>query len=123
VCARQPQIPTPAEIKTSYSLRETALHPRPQGVLSFELGRLLALPCRLECLMVRLQPDGELPWGVLRGGARPTGGTRATRGSVESDANHGIARDIVSRPPIDAGMPMGTVRLLGLPIDDKGLEA
>jgi hypothetical protein len=66
VRARQPQIPTPAEIKTSYSLRETTLYPRPQGVLSFELGCLLALPCRLECLVVRLQSDGELPWGVFR---------------------------------------------------------
>jgi hypothetical protein len=28
----------------------------------------------------------------------------------------------MSRPPIDAGMALGTVRLLGVPIDDKGLQ-
>jgi hypothetical protein len=66
VRARQPQIPTPAEIKTSYSLREAALHPRSQGVLSFELGGLLAVASSLERLMVRLQADGELPWGIFR---------------------------------------------------------
>ena len=34
----------------------------------------------------------------------------------------GIARHIVSRPPVDTGMALGTACLLGLPIDDKGLE-
>jgi hypothetical protein len=66
VRARQPQIPTPAEVKASYPLRETALHPRPQGVLRFELGGLLAVASGLERLMVGLGPDGELPWGALR---------------------------------------------------------
>jgi hypothetical protein len=66
VRARQPQIPTPVEINTSYPWREGALHPRPQGVLSFELGGLLAVPSGLERLMVRLQSDGELPWGIFR---------------------------------------------------------
>jgi hypothetical protein len=28
----------------------------------------------------------------------------------------------MSRPPIDAGMALGTVRLLGVPIDDQGLQ-
>jgi hypothetical protein len=66
VRARQPQIPTPAEIKASDPVREAALHPRTQGVLSFELGGLLAVASGLERLMVRLQSDGELPWGVFR---------------------------------------------------------
>jgi hypothetical protein len=28
----------------------------------------------------------------------------------------------MSRPPMDAGLALGTARLLGLPIADKGLE-
>jgi hypothetical protein len=122
MCACQPQIPTLAEINTSDPWREAALHSRPQGVLRCDLGGLLAVAGGLECLMVRLQPDGELPWGVWRGGARPTGGARATRGSVKPDTNHGIARHIVSRSPVDTGMALGAARLLRLPSDDKGLQ-
>ena len=59
VCARQPQVPTPAEIEAPDPLREAALHHRPQGVLRCELGRLLAVASGLVRLMVRLQPDGE----------------------------------------------------------------
>jgi hypothetical protein len=66
VRARQPQIPTPTEIKTSDPLREATLRPCPQGILRFELGGLLPLARDLERLMVRLQADGELPWGVFR---------------------------------------------------------
>ena len=72
--------------------------------------------------MVDLRADRELAWGCLGGGARPAGGTRATGGPVKPDANDRIARDIVSRPPVDTGMALGTARLLGLPIDDKGLQ-
>jgi hypothetical protein len=110
--ACQPQIPTPAEFKTAYPLREAALHPRPQGVLRFELGALLAVASGLERLMVRSQSDGELPRGVLRGGARPTGRAGATGASVEPNANHRIARHIVARSPVDTGMPLGAARLL-----------
>ena len=69
-----------------------------------------------------LQPDGELPWGAFRRGARTAGGTRATGGPVKPDADDGITRDIMSRPPVDTGMALGTVRLLRLPIQDKGLQ-
>jgi hypothetical protein len=72
--------------------------------------------------MVSLQSDGELPWGIFRGGACPTHGTHATRGSVKPNTNHGIARHIVSRSPVDTGMALGAARPLRLPIDDKGLE-
>ena len=62
----QAKVPTPAEIKTAYPLREAALHPCPQSVLGFELGGLLAVASGLKRLMVRLQPDGELAGGILR---------------------------------------------------------
>jgi hypothetical protein len=122
VRACQPQVPTPAQIEASRALREATLDPCTQGVLGFELRGLLALPRGLDRLVVGLGPDGELAWGVFRRGTRSTGRTCATGGPVEPDANDRIPRDIVSRPPVDAGMPLGTVRLLGLPIDDKGLE-
>lgn len=60
--AHQAQIPTPAEIEASAPLRETAFHSRSQGILCGELRRLLALPRRLEGLVVGLQPDRELAW-------------------------------------------------------------
>jgi hypothetical protein len=122
VRACQAKIPTPAQIEASRALRETTLHSRPQGILCGELRRLLALPRGLECLVVGLQPDGELAWSAARRGARLAGGARTTRGHIEPDANNRVARDIMSRPPMDAGMALGTARLLGLPIEDKGLE-
>jgi hypothetical protein len=121
VRARKAKIPTPAEIKASDPFREATLHPCPQGVLGFELGGLLPLAGGLDGLVVSLRPDGELPWGVFRRGARTTGGTRATGGPVKPDANDRIARDIVSRPPVDTRLPLGTVGLLRLPIQHKGL--
>jgi hypothetical protein len=87
----QANIPTPAEVEAPEPLRQAALHPGSQRVLGFELRRLLALPCRLERLMVGLQPDGELARSRSGGGARLTGGTGATRGPVKPDANDGVA--------------------------------
>jgi len=72
--------------------------------------------------MVDLQPDRELPGSRVRRSARPAGGTRATGGPVKPDADDRIARHIVPRPPVDTGMSLGTVRLLGVPIQDKGLQ-
>jgi hypothetical protein len=82
----------------------------------------LALPRGLERLVVGLQPDGEWARSRVRRGARPAGGTRATGGPVEPDANDRIPRHVVPRPPVDAGMPLGTARLPRVPIDAKGLQ-
>jgi hypothetical protein len=120
--AREAKIPTLAKIKASYPLRETALNSHTQGILCGERRCLLALPRRLERLVVGLQPDGELAWGSSRRGTRLAGGARVTRGPVEPEADDRVARDIMSRPPIDARMALGTVRLLGVPIDDTGLQ-
>jgi hypothetical protein len=96
--------------------------PARKGILGVELSGLLPLAGSLDGLVVGLGPDGELPWGVFRRGARTTGGTRATGGPVKPAANDRIARDIVSRPPVDTRMPLGTVGLLRLPIHYKGLQ-
>lgn len=72
--------------------------------------------------MVGLQPDGELAWGASRRGTGQAGGACATCGPIEPDADDRVARDIMPRPPIDAGMALGATRLLGFPIDDKSLE-
>ena len=77
VRARQPQVPTPAEIKAPDALREAALHPCPQRILGFELRRLLALARGLERLMVGLRADRELAGGALA--RRCTPGGRDTR--------------------------------------------
>jgi hypothetical protein len=72
--------------------------------------------------MVGLRADRQLAGRPVCGGAVPAGGTRATNGPVKPDADDRIARDLVSRPPVDAGMSLGTVRLLGLPLEDNGLQ-
>ena len=89
--ACQPQVPTLTEVKAPGALREATLDPCPQSILDFEVYRLLPLACSLDGLMVRLRSDGELTWSAFRRGARLTGGTRATGGSVKPNANHGIA--------------------------------
>jgi hypothetical protein len=52
VRARQVDVPTPAQSKAPDPLREAALHTCPQGILGFEFLRLLALPRRLDGLVV-----------------------------------------------------------------------
>jgi hypothetical protein len=114
--------PTPAEIEAPDPLRQATLHSSPQRIRRCERRRLLALPCRLERLMVDLGADRQLAGSRVRQGADPAGGTHATGGPVNADANDRIPRHIVPRPPVDTGMALGTVRLLGLPIQHKGLE-
>jgi hypothetical protein len=89
--ACQPQVPTLTEVKAPGALREATLDPCPQSVLGFEVSRLLPLACGLDGLMVCSRSDGELAWSTFRRGARRTGGTRATGGSVKPDANYRIA--------------------------------
>jgi hypothetical protein len=66
VRARQPNGASPAQIKTPRAWRGATLHSGPQGILGFERGGLLPLASGLQRLMVRLQSDDELPWGVFR---------------------------------------------------------
>ena len=109
-------------MKAPDALREAALHPRPERILGFERGRLLTLARSLDRLVVHLRPDRALPWGVFRGGAYLAGRTGATGGPVKPDPKHRIAGDIVPGRPLDTRMPLGTVRRLRLPIQDKGLQ-
>src|ERR687887_217981 len=65
VGAHQAAVTTLAQIKAPDALREAALDTRPERILLFELGRLLALACGLHRLMVGSGPHGELPRGVF----------------------------------------------------------
>jgi hypothetical protein len=96
----EPNIAGPAQATAPDPLGVRAFDPGPPGVLGGERGGLLPLPRGVDGLMVGLQPDGELARRRSRGGARLTGGTGTTRGPVKPDANHGITRDIPSRPPV-----------------------
>jgi hypothetical protein len=78
-------------MKAPDTLREAALHPRPERILLFALGCLLALAGGLHRLMVGLRPDRELPWGIFRCGAHLAGRTGAARGLVKPDPKHRIA--------------------------------
>jgi len=98
------------------------LDPRPQRVLRFALGYCLALPRGLDRLVGGVQRARELAGSRARRGTRPSGGIHATGGPVATDADDRIARHIAARPPVDAGLPLRTVRLLGVLIYHKGLQ-
>ena len=108
VGAHQAAVTTLAQIKPLDALREAALDARPERILLFELGCLLALAGRLHRLMVGLGPHGELAWRIFGGGAYGTGGTDATGGPVTADPKHRIAGDIVTWSPFDTGMPLSS---------------
>jgi hypothetical protein len=91
VRAREAQIATPAQIKTSHPLREATLNPGTQGILRGERGRLLALPRRLQRLVVGLQRDGKLAGGSSRRGTGRARGARPTRGPIEPEADDWVA--------------------------------
>jgi hypothetical protein len=91
VRARSAKVSTPAEVKAPDPLREATLHPCPQRILGFELRGPLALPRRLERLMVDWWADRELAGGCLGGSALPAGGTRTTGRPVKPDADDRVA--------------------------------
>src|SRR5215475_16071325 len=101
VRAHQAAVATLAHIKAPNALREAALDARPERILFFELGCLLALAGGLHRLMVRLGTDGELAWRIFGGGTHLTGGTGVTGGLVKPDPKHWIAGDIVTWGPFD----------------------
>jgi hypothetical protein len=89
VCARHAKIPYPAEIETPAPLRQATPHARPQRILRRERRRLLALPRRLNRLMVGLRANRQRAGSPVCGGARTTGGTGTTRGPVTPEADDG----------------------------------
>ena len=89
--AREAKVSTAAEINAPDPLRQATLHPCPQRILGFERRGPLALPRRLERLMVDLWADRELAGGCLGGRALPAGGTRTTGSPVKPDANDRVA--------------------------------
>jgi hypothetical protein len=122
VRARQTAVATLAHIKAPDALRKAALDTRPECIFLFELGRLLALAGGLHRFVVGLGADRELAWRILGGGTDGTTGTGATGGRVKPDPKYRIAGDIVAWSPFDTRMPLGTAGLLGLPIQDEGLQ-
>src|SRR5215831_8926393 len=91
VRTHQAAVATLAQIKASDALREATLDARPERILLFELGRLLALAGDLHRLMVGLGADGELAWRIFGCGTDVTGGTGATGSPVKTDPKHRIA--------------------------------
>jgi hypothetical protein len=71
--------------------------------------------------MVGLGPHGELPRGVFRRRTHLPGWAGPTGGLVKADPKHWIPGDIVAWGPFDTCMPLGTVGLVGVPIQHKGL--
>jgi hypothetical protein len=87
VRARSATGSTPAAINAPDPLRQAPLHPCPQRLRGCERRCRLALPRRLERLMVDWWADRELAGGCLGGRALPAGGTRATGRPVKPEAH------------------------------------
>src|SRR6266508_3162304 len=119
---REPEVVGSAQATASDAVRVRALDPGPSGILGCELGGLLPLPRGLDRLVVGLRPDGELARRVFGPGAGLADRARATGRRVKADAHDGIVRDIPAWGQFDAGMPLGTARLLSIPIQDEGLQ-
>src|SRR5919197_5538951 len=94
VRARQAAVATLAHSKASDAWREAALNTRPERILLFELGCLLALAGGLHRLMVGLGADGELAWRIFGGGTDVPGGTGTTGGLVKTAPKPRSAGDI-----------------------------
>jgi hypothetical protein len=117
-----PAVPSPAQTTASNTLRVRAFNPSPPGVFSGELGGLLPLPRSLDRLVEGSRPDGELARRIFGLGARLADRTGAAGRGMETDAHHGIARDIPAWSPSDAGLSLGTAGVLRLPIDHEGTQ-
>jgi hypothetical protein len=100
--ARDAQIATLAQIAASYAWREATFNARSQGILCGALRRRLALPRRLERLVVGLPPDGELARCSFGWGARLANRAGATGRAV--GAMHLIAHPL--------GVPLTTIARL-----------
>src|SRR6266446_4652645 len=106
VRTRQAAVATLAHSKAPDALREAALDARPEVILLFELGGLLAVAGGLHRLMVSLGADGELAWRIFGCGTYVPSGTGATGGPVKTDPKYRIAGDIVAWGPFDTRMPL-----------------
>jgi hypothetical protein len=122
VGAGQSDIATPAEIEATYTLRQGALHAGPQGILGFKLRRLLPLSRGLHGHMLRLRPDGQLAWRLFGPGAGTAHLTSTTRRGIKTNTHDRPPAHIMARSPFNTGVPLGTTRLLGRPIESKSLD-
>jgi hypothetical protein len=118
----QPAVLGPAQATPPDGLRMRALNPSPPSVFDCELGGLLPLPRGLDRLVEGLRPDGELARRIFGLGARRADRTGATGHGMETDAHHGITRDIPAWRSSDAGVSLGTAGLLRLPIDHESTQ-
>src|SRR5262245_27910017 len=87
VRARYAAVATLAQSTAPHAVREAALAPRPERILLFACGRLLASAGGRHRLMGGWGADGELAWRLFGGG------TGAPGGLVKPAPQHRIAGD------------------------------
>src|SRR5919109_1587324 len=117
---RQANVARPTQVKRAHPLGEGAFNARPQRVLRLKLCRGLAVPRRLEGLMVDLGPDRERARFGFRAG---TGGPHHTRPAVfvgKANLDHLLARHVPVRLPLPTLFALWTRGCVSLPVDRKG---
>jgi len=118
----QANVAATPQLKAPCALGEGAFYTGPQRILFLERGRGLTFMGRLDGLMEDLRFYGNLARVLARRGTRWARRTRLTRGFVKSDADHGMPLLTVPGCPFDTAVSLGTVCLLGFPIDREGMH-
>jgi hypothetical protein len=119
---RQPDFARPAQATAADALLVRALDPCPRRILGCELSGLLPVSRGPDGFAVDIQPHAKLARRTFGPGARPADRAGATGRGMETHPHHGIPGDIPAWSPSDAGLPLRTARLLGLPLRHEGAE-
>jgi hypothetical protein len=99
-----------------------ALAPCSRRIRGCERSGPLPVSHGLDRHAVELQPHGELARRSFGPGAHLADRAGATGRGMETDPHDGIPRGIPAWSPSDAGLPLGTARLVGLPIQHESAE-
>src|SRR5690242_16641129 len=72
--------------------------------------------------MLRLRPNGQLARRLFGPRAGTADRTGTTRRGVKADTHHRPPAHIMARSPFHTGVPLGTLSLVGRPIERKSLD-
>ena len=109
-----------SQTKGSYALRKAPLDSSSGRVALSKFRRLLILPKRFECQMLRIrqQADGASMLGLRLGTVEATG-TNLTLFATKPNSNYWMSVLVDTLIPLPTQLPLRTAHLLILPVDCK----